>query len=204
MSTPAPKPQKSASFSRLALRLALSLAGLVGLAATGNVLRPPRSTPLSEGDVLHSELEGFTATVLRVDALCDVEVRMGPHAVGPPVHVHTTFDETFVVQAGTASLSVAGRTITLGPSDRYTVPRGTPHAPFNATGEVVVMHTALPHAFASGLASFYPAMDAVGDLDSPRVLLVLAAEGPEFDTFSPGAPIVLQRALRWVLGPLGR
>jgi hypothetical protein len=36
------------------------------------------------------------------------------------------------------------------------------------------------------------------------MLLALAAEGPGFDTFSPGAPIALQQALRWVLGPLGR
>lgn len=129
---------------------------------------------------------------------------MAPHAEGPPLHVHTTFDETFVVESGTATLALEGRSLTLHPGERYTVPRNTPHAPHNETDEAVVLRTELPHAFAGGLANFYRATDAIGDLDSPRVLLALAAEGPGFDTFSPGSPIALQQAMRWVLGPLGR
>ena len=205
MATHAQRAPASSATRRRVLRAGMT-ALFVGLAlvALGNVLWPARPVQLAEGDVLHSALEGFTATVLHAGADIDLELRMQPHAEGPPLHVHTGFDETFVVHSGTASLALEGQTITLHPGDRYTVPRGTAHAPFNATPEEVVLHTTLPAAFAGGLANFYRASDAIGDLDSPRVLLALAAEGQGFDTWSPTAPLGVQQAMRWVLGPLGR
>lgn len=174
------------------------------LPALGNTLLPPRPATLAVGDVLHSRLEGFTATVMQTEPGIGVRLVMAPQAEGPPLHVHRTFDETFVVEAGTATLALEGRSITLHPGERYTVLRSTPHAPHNETSEAVVLRTEVPQAFAGGLANFYRATNAIGDLDSPRVLLALAAEGPGFDTFSPSTPIAMQQALRWVLGPLGR
>ena len=174
------------------------------LLAFANAVHPARPAPLARGDVLRSELEGFTSTVLHTEGDVAVELVMSPHAEGPPMHLHTTFDETFAVESGTASLALEGRVVTLTAGEHYTVPRGTPHAPHNETSEVVVLHTNLPAAFAGGLANFYRSTDAIGDLDSPRVLLALAAEGPAFDTWSPGAPVGLQQAMRWVIGPFAR
>jgi mannose-6-phosphate isomerase-like protein (cupin superfamily) len=203
MATQAQEAPERSARGKLRFGWLLTATGLA-LPALGNALLPPRPAALSRGDVLHSALEGFTSTVTSTDQDIAVRLVMAPHAEGPPLHVHTTFDETFVVEDGTATLHLEGRALTLHPGERYKVPRNTPHAPHNETGEAVVLHTVLPRDFAGGLANFYRASDAIGDLESPRMLLALAAEGPGFDTFSPGAPIALQQALRWVLGPLGR
>ena len=204
MTVHGPRASSSTTPRRVARGALTGLLLALGLVGLGNVIRPAQPAQLAVGDVLHSDLEGFTSTVVRAGAEIDVELRMRPHAEGPPMHVHTDFDETFVVQSGSASLALDGQTITLGPGDRYTVPRGTSHALFNATGSEAVLHARLPRAFAGALANFYRATDAIGDLDSPRVLLALAAQGQGFDTWSPGAPIAAQRVMRWVLGPLGR
>lgn len=60
----------------------------------------------------------------------------------------------------------------------------------------------MPACFAYGLSALYPEMDKIGDAKSPKNLLVLAAQGNNFDTWSSDIPIPAQKFIRWLLGPI--
>lgn len=132
------------------------------------------------------------------------------HAAGPPEHYHEHFDETFIVEKGTASFLVNGEKILLQEGESITIPKGVPHKPFNETAEVLILndvsnqHPSIPATFAYGLTNIYSAIDKIGNPKSPLNLLVLAAQGNEFDTWAVGIPLVAQKMLRWLLGPTAR
>lgn len=117
---------------------------------------------------------------------------------------------SFRVEKGTVSIWVNGEKKTLKAGETLLIPKGTPHKPFNETGEVVILddttnlHATMPACFVHGLASLYPAMDKAGDMKSPKILLQLAAQGNDFETWSSEAPIPAQKAIRWLLGPTAR
>ena len=50
-----------------------------------------------------------------------------PHQEGPPLHIHQFEDEDGSVTAGTLSAIIGDRTITAGPGESVTLPRGVPH-----------------------------------------------------------------------------
>lgn len=131
-------------------------------------------------------------------------------AAGPPEHFHEHFDETFMVEKGTASFLVNGEKIVLQAGESITIPRGVAHKPFNESAEVLILndvsnqHPSIPAAFAYGLTNIYSAMDKIDNPRSPLNLLALAAQGNEFDTWAAGIPLWVQKMLRWVLGPTAR
>jgi mannose-6-phosphate isomerase-like protein (cupin superfamily) len=61
-----------------------------------------------------------------------------PGGEGPPMHVHVDQDETGEVVSGRLSASVGGKTLTFGPGEQATFPRGVPHRWWNAGDEPVV------------------------------------------------------------------
>lgn len=131
-------------------------------------------------------------------------------AAGPPEHFHEHFDETFMVEKGTASFIVNGEKIVLQAGESITIPKGMPHKPFNESAEVLILndvsnqHPSIPATFAYGLTNIYSAVDKIGNPKSPLNLLALVAQGNEFDTWSTDVPIIVQKILRWVLGPTAR
>jgi quercetin dioxygenase-like cupin family protein len=65
-----------------------------------------------------------------------VEVRLGGHAHGMPLHVHPEQEERLQVLAGSLLLHVDGRELTIDAGERATVPAGTPHAYSNPAADV--------------------------------------------------------------------
>jgi mannose-6-phosphate isomerase-like protein (cupin superfamily) len=180
-----------------------------------NHLFPPSSPDfaafLEQNRHFGSTLEGFKQEIKKVEndwAHCRVE--MAPFAPGPPEHIHETFDEIFTAEKGTASILINGEKKTLRAGETLLIPKGTPHKPFNETGEVVVLNdtsglqATMPARFAHGLACLYPVMDQAGDVNSPKIMLQLAAQGNDFDTWVSEAPIPAQKLIRWLLGPTAR
>lgn len=131
-------------------------------------------------------------------------------AAGPPEHFHEHFDETFMVEKGTASFIVNGEKIVLQAGESITISKGVPHKPFNETAEILILndvsnqHPSIPATFAYGLTNIYSAVDKIGNPKSPLNLLALVAQGNEFDTWAVGIPLSVQKMLRWVLGPTAR
>lgn len=168
----------------------------------------PRPLPeIQEGDQFFSRVEGFHQRVvcIRNGEVC-LESKLMPFASGPPVHIHRHFDEHFTVLRGELQLQLGDSVYHFGPGQGVTIPKGTPHRPFNpGTREVVLLNPekgTVPLSFARGLAWFYPAMDAEGSADAPGNLLHLALLGPDFDTWLAAKPIPFQWMLRWVLAPV--
>lgn len=194
--------------------IALAVYFLLGGLVFNHLLKPSEpdfSAFFEKHKYFNSDMEGVTQEIKKVEndwAHCRVE--MAAFAAGPPVHVHETFDEFFTVESGTASILVNGEKKTLKPGETLLIPKGTPHKPFNETGEVVVLNdtsnqqATMPARFAYGLAILYPAMDEIGGATSPKILLQLAAQGNNFDTWLSEVPIPVQKFLRWMLGPTAR
>lgn len=194
--------------------IALAIYLLLGGILFNHIFKPSRpdfSRFFEKNRRFGSRLEGLTQEVKKIEndwAHCRVE--MQAFAAGPPEHIHETFDEVFTVEKGTASILVNGEKKTLKAGESLLVPKGTPHKPFNETAEIVILNDAtdrqatMPARFVYGLASLYPVMDKAGILNSPEILLQMAAQGNDFDTWLSEVPIPAQKALRWLLGPTAR
>ena len=59
---------------------------------------------------------------------------------GPPLHIHQFEDEDGSVTAGTLSAIIGDRTITAGPGESVTLPRGVPHRWWNGGDTQLVFH----------------------------------------------------------------
>jgi quercetin dioxygenase-like cupin family protein len=88
-----------------------------------------------------------TGEVLELLRKCDggqliLELRgtLPPHQQGPPLHIHHFEDEDGIVTAGTLSAIVGGRTITAGPGESVSLPRGVPHRWWNDGDTQLAFH----------------------------------------------------------------
>lgn len=89
-----------------------------------------------------------------IDLVLDATGPWDPHVVGEvndydvkvanvegdfEAHVHADTDEIFVVLRGVLHLELPDETVTLGPYDVYTVPRGVRHRPRAEPGTRILM-----------------------------------------------------------------
>jgi mannose-6-phosphate isomerase-like protein (cupin superfamily) len=173
---------------------------------------PPASAYPTVGQVFHSETEGFTQRVLRIDdEYIWSELVLHPHAPGPPAHVHTTFAERFIVAAGEVSMVVDGETRVLHAGEEFLVEPGVAHQPFNASETEAIVRGpltpdyALPRDFSVFLTQAYGFFDeSPANGRPPRALLQMSRFSPRYDSWLAGPPVFMQRALYWVLGPAAR
>ena len=131
-----------------------------------------------------------------------------PNAPGPPEHLLAGFAEFFQVSEGTLSILYNGEVRELGPGDELEIPPGTPHKPFNATGQPVVVEGergSLPAEFGVFLRQAYAFFDA-GPANSrpPRAVLQMSLFSPRYDSWLAGPPVVLQRVLFGLIAPTAR
>ena len=124
-------------------------------------------------------------------------------------HFHPDSDETFIVRHGLLKLMVDGVWHTLGPGDRYLVPRGTPHLFRNGhDGETELTAIFSP---ARQFLRFFLNMslnisrhpewyDDRGE--PPLVLQALALHSYSGHGYGAGIPLWLQRVLFAALTPL--
>jgi mannose-6-phosphate isomerase-like protein (cupin superfamily) len=169
------------------------------------------STYFQPGDVLHSRTEGFDQTVLSVnDGWLHTSLEMAPNAPGPPEHLHESLDETFTVKKGTMSILINGEKRTLKAGETITVPRLTPHRPFNETNETVVVESddpkTLTNKFAYHLSQLYPFVDRFengpGTLD---IMMQFSVFGNEMDAWiADRPPIFVQKSMRVLMAPTAR
>jgi mannose-6-phosphate isomerase-like protein (cupin superfamily) len=181
-----------------------------------SLARPEPNAPESYypgvGEVLQSRAEGFTQKIIKADG--DgiwVELILAPHAPGPPAHVHTRFAETFVVVQGDLSLLVGDQVKVIHAGEEFTVPPGTPHRPFNPTGNEVVVRGpltakyALPRDFVLFLSQMYGFMDeSPAHTKPPSILLQMSIFAPRYDSWLAKPPLVIQRVLYALVRPIAR
>ena len=56
-----------------------------------------------------------------------VLANLAPHGDSPPLHVHHTEDEVFLVQEGMMRIRVGGEDLTVGEGEALLAPKGVPH-----------------------------------------------------------------------------
>lgn len=174
--------------------------------------KPDYANYFKAGDKFQSKSEGFNQTILAVnDGWVHLSLEVKPKASGPPVHIHENFDETFTVKEGELSLLVNGEKRTLKAGETFTIPRGTPHKPFNETDQSVVVESrdnvkTMPAEFAYHLSQIYPLVDSLGENPSNlKMIMQFSVYGNEMDSWLADAPpIKLQKAMRHLLAPTAR
>ena len=76
----------------------------------------------------------------RGQLILELRGTLPPHQQGPPLHIHHFEDEDGTVTAGTLSAIVGDRTITAGPGESVTLPRGVPHRWWNDGDTQLAFH----------------------------------------------------------------
>lgn len=174
--------------------------------------KAPESYYPGVGQVFQSRAEGFTQKIIKEDSnYIWLEDTIAPHAPGPPEHVHTTFAETFAVVKGDLSLLVGGQVKVIHAGEEFTVPPGTPHRPYNATANEVIVRGpltpkyAIPRDFGLFLSQMYGFMDeSPAHARPPAILLQMSIFAPRYDAWLAKPPLVIQRGLYALLRPIAR
>ena len=164
------------------------------------------------GQAIHSNSEGFTSRIIKVDGeRIWVELTLAPHAAGPPPHVHRTFAEDFYVAKGNLSLRVGSELKVLHEGEAFRVPPGTVHRPFNQTDEEVVVRGplteeyALPRDFVLFLNQIYGFIDeSPSHARPPAILFQMALFSPRYDAWKATPPLFVQRVQSAILHPIAR
>jgi mannose-6-phosphate isomerase-like protein (cupin superfamily) len=172
--------------------------------------KPDVATYFKPGFVFYSKAEGFRQTVTRqeggfVHGYLEVE----PFAPGPPKHIHSDMDESFEVQNGELTIWMDGKIKKLHPGEKLLVPKGTPHQPYNETGDTIRVQGsfAFPERFAFNLCQVYGVMDNTpGFATSPKAMLQMGLfQKAGFDSYiAEGPPVFVQKALGFLVLPLAR
>ncbi|MFH5832067.1 cupin domain-containing protein [Halalkalibaculum sp. DA3122] len=170
--------------------------------------RPDIETYFEPGDVIDSEAGGTTLTVERQEGdhlILTLEV--APHSEGPPLHIHTGWEETFIIESGKINLHVNGEEKVLEAGERFTVLPGTPHRPYNSFDEpAVISGVAMPAQFVVYLNQAYGFLEEDPDnATPPEIIFQMAMFNPYFDSYlGEGPPVMVQKVQNFLLVPLAR
>lgn len=172
--------------------------------------KPPVTGYFKPGDVFYSRSEKFRQTVTShengvVNGYCEIE----PFAPGPPKHFHGNFDEVFEIENGELSIWVNGEVKKLKPGEKLVIPRGTPHQPFNETGDTIRTRGSFlfPEKFAYNLNQMYGCVDKNPSLfTSPKAIFQLSLfQQAGFDSYLvEGPPVFVQKLTVFLVTPLAR
>jgi mannose-6-phosphate isomerase-like protein (cupin superfamily) len=109
------------------------------------------------------------------DAYSLFEYAVPPETNGPPAHIHTREDESFICLAGKLDVSLGGQEFTLGHGDYLFLPRNVVHTFRNPYAEESRVVSVVSPA---GLEAYY---QALGDLPpGPKDISVLQKIMAEF------------------------
>lgn len=171
--------------------------------------KPEVSSYFKPGQFFFSSKEGAKQTIVKQEngiVYCKAEV--GPHADGPPMHIHTDFDETFEIENGELSVWVNGEVKKLKPGEKIFIPKGTPHKPFNETNDTIHFKglVPFPEKFAYNLAQVYGMLDMDPKFGkSAGTMLQMSLLNKEgFDSYLSGPPVFIQKATSFLVIPMAR
>ncbi|MBO9155365.1 cupin domain-containing protein [Chitinophaga sp. GCM10012297] len=172
--------------------------------------KPAVSKCFKPGQELYSKTEGFRQTVVKQEnGYVHCTLQIAPFAAGPPVHIHTGFDEIFQIENGELTVWVNGEIKKLQPGETLRIPKGTPHKPYNETADTIRIKGAIafPEKFAFCLVQVYAVMDSQPGFErsSKAILQMPLFQANGFDSYlADGPPVFLQKTMGFVIAPLAR
>jgi quercetin dioxygenase-like cupin family protein len=127
--------------------------------------------------------------------------------ISPPEHVHPHQQEHFEVISGTLGVRIAGQEHVLHVGESVAVPPGTPHTIWSAGEGETHMRVEFQPALQTDL--FFETMFALardGKTNSQGIpsLIQFASGASEYGMYVTKPPILVQKVLFAVLGPLAR
>jgi mannose-6-phosphate isomerase-like protein (cupin superfamily) len=172
--------------------------------------KPDVKTYFKPGQQFYSKTEGFRQKILgQSGGYVHGTLEIEPFAGGPPMHIHSDFDETFSITNGELSIWVNGELKKLKPGQEILIPKGTPHKPFNETADTIHLKGsfAFPEKFAFGLTQVYAMMDENPDFknspSTPIQMAMMTTAG--FDSYmSDGPPMMVQKIMAFIVAPAAR
>jgi mannose-6-phosphate isomerase-like protein (cupin superfamily) len=119
------------------------------------------------------------------DAYSLFEYAIPPETNGPPAHIHTREDESFICLAGRLDVSLGGEEFTLGFGDYLYLPRNVVHTFRNPYGEEARVISVVSPA---GLEAYYQALSELppGPKDLSMIRKIMDEFGIELQ-LPPGA-----------------
>ena len=196
--------------------LALILATYLGLGYLFHLVIfpeeiPPISTYFDAGDEFKSDYEGFTQTVIKQeDGRVYCKLKLKRYAPGPPLHIHTGFEEYFENGSEPLQMIVEKDTITLKPFEKLLIPKGVAHKPFNSRSneiDLTMKEFAFPEEFAFYLNQVYGYMDEdPANMKPPKVIFQMAMFNQYFDSYAVehNVPIIVQKTIGYLIVPMAR
>jgi mannose-6-phosphate isomerase-like protein (cupin superfamily) len=194
----------------LALLIVLLLLGAI-LDWVHHRIRPaPDALYPPQGSSFTSAMEGVTQEIVTIDGESAwLRSTLGPHAPGPPPHVHAHFPERVRVTAGRLTVELKDGPKVVGPGEEFLIAPGMRHQLCNRHAEEAVVEPprepeyALPRRFTLFLSQAYGFFDEdPRNARPPRALFQLAFWSPMFDVWLPGPPIPVQRVLFALVRPV--
>ena len=138
--------------------------------------------------------------------LVQVEVFLKPGG-GPDAHVHLGQDAKLTVRAGELTVLMNDEEHRLGVGDTLVVPAGKSHKPTNqGTRDARVVLEMRPAGnYDQFLVQYHGFMTEEGAVRSDKdVFWQMVLFGPRYHTFAGNTPVVLQRAVSFLLAPTAR
>ena len=170
--------------------------------------KPDLTDYFKPGDVLPNKSGGYKQTVLmQEDGIVSTQLDMNPFSLGPPLHTHHTYDETFTALDKPVTLIVNNEVVMLAPGETIAAPAGVPHKMYNDTDEPVSMVlTNMPVKKLVYLNQLYGYMNEHQDnFNMGKALLQFSLITPYFDSDThEGPPVFVQNTLFFLLRPLAR
>lgn len=172
--------------------------------------KPDVSAYFKPGQEFYSKTEGFRQTVLKQEnGFVHSRLEIEPFAGGPPKHIHAAFDETFEIENGELTVWVNGEIKKIHPGERLLIPKGTPHQPYNETGDTIHLKGSFPfpEKFAFCLPQVYAVADNEKDFansaKAPLQMSLFTSAG--FDSYKgDGPPVFVQKAFFFLIAPIAR
>lgn len=174
-------------------------------------LKPPKLDGyFTPGQTFSSKMEGVTQTIIKqVGDKVYSEVTLAPGSVGPPEHLHISFNESATITKGTLTVKLNNEVAELEAGSRINFPRGQYHTFSNKTNSEVVItcdkeDDYIPVSFAYSLAQFYPLMDSNSKLKMVHLIFKMSMFGDLFDSYVVDAPVNAQKTIKTILRPYAR
>ncbi|WP_243394719.1 cupin domain-containing protein [Leptospira adleri] len=201
--------------------ISIGMIVLVGYVLVGNILHLylfPEQQVVKEaypivGDTMVNRFAKERYIVLKTDRetngrYAEVELHLEPGGAIPEAHIHSNYDETFIVLQGELNLVIDGTELHLGPGEAHTVPKGTPHQPFNRGSRefVGIVRVNPPAQWALFITQFHGFLT---EKQEPRndfefFLQAMLVSGFYGDTYLASPPISVQKALAFIVAPTAR
>jgi quercetin dioxygenase-like cupin family protein len=125
----------------------------------------------------------------------------------PVVHLHPEQDETFEIRKGEFAILLGGKTQTLKPGDKLTIPRGAPHQWWNPTAETAEMKVTFEPALNTEtfLEQFFGlGNDGKTKPDGTPSFLQIMTMVNKYQLYVAGPPVFVQKIMGFIVGSVAR